>query len=118
MGECHRKNSIITKTLYYEIKSQLAVPKDDRAVMRLYGISQTTARKIRNTENYTEYRARAGRRTTVDPDFGFCLAMAEAAHARTMSSRREYRRGRTRLALLIALDIVLIILLLMRLAGA
>lgn len=46
----------ITRQKYQQIKAELAAPKDDKRVMRKYGISQSTARSIRNSDNYDYYR--------------------------------------------------------------
>lgn len=47
----------ITEEKYLKIKSELNSPKDDCRVMKKYGIGKSTTRRIRNTQNYYEYRA-------------------------------------------------------------
>lgn len=46
----------ITAARYYKIKSECKSPADDCMVMQKYSIGQTTARRIRNTTSYTQYR--------------------------------------------------------------
>lgn len=45
----------ITQSRYNKAKAELKSPKDDARVSKKYGFSRTTARKIRNTDNFYEY---------------------------------------------------------------
>lgn len=54
----------ITEKRYNAAKAELKSPKDDKRVMRKYGFGATTARNIRNTDNFYEFRQKGttGRR--------------------------------------------------------
>ena len=54
----------ITKERYDKAKVELKSPKDDKRVMKKYGFGETTARRIRNTDNFYEYYSKTttGRR--------------------------------------------------------
>ena len=51
----------ITREKYNKIKQACNAPADDAKVMQKFGISQTTCRQIRNTEDYQEYCERVFR---------------------------------------------------------
>lgn len=48
----------ITEKRYNAAKVELKTPRDDKRVMKKYGFGESTARKIRNTDNYFEYRSK------------------------------------------------------------
>lgn len=50
------RHNIITEQLYNDVKKVAKAPADDKKVVREFGISYTTARKIRNTRDFSEYR--------------------------------------------------------------
>ena len=49
----------ITEERYTKAKAELHTPRDDRRVMEKYGFGKATARKIRNTDSYYEYRSKS-----------------------------------------------------------
>lgn len=49
----------ITEKRYNAAKAELKTPKDDKRVMKKYGFGETTARRIRNTDNYYEYYSKS-----------------------------------------------------------
>lgn len=53
MGAANR----ITEARYKKIKAEARSPKDDERLMKKYGIKQSTIRRIRNTDNFWEFRA-------------------------------------------------------------
>lgn len=55
MGKKMGIHNRITEKRYNAAKAELKTPKDDKRVMKKYGFGETTARKIRNTDNYYEY---------------------------------------------------------------
>lgn len=57
----------ITRIRYDKIKSELKTPKDDKKVIEKYKISKTTARYIRNSNNYRHYLAWSNPRKRVCP---------------------------------------------------
>ncbi len=48
----------ITEKRYKAAKVELKTPKDDARVAKKYGFGLTTARKIRTTDNFYEYRSK------------------------------------------------------------
>lgn len=61
MPKYHRAVSVVTEELYNEIKAVVKTTRDYRKGRKLFGVSETTMRKIKNTRDFAEYRQKASK---------------------------------------------------------
>lgn len=55
----------VTRKVYEEIKKVCKVPKDDKKIMKKYGLSQTTVRAIRRSNSYVMFVAKTSKKIKV-----------------------------------------------------